>query len=202
MTPGFKYVRLVRAKGGRLCGEFSFCAGSSFIYTLSCRCVGTVPSLLYLNRAELIGRVGKDPVVRERSCHFSVATSFSFKDKEGKFVDRPNWTNVVVWVPHLIKICAEHLVKGTGVFVAGRLETTSYENKNDGNRRVYTTSIVAEQIIISSFGGRAARGDLAGSTPPASSYEKLMDKKTELANHGVAGAERQYDPDDGDDIPF
>lgn len=103
-----------------------------------------------LNRVQLIGNIGKDPEVRYTSggaavASFSVATNESWKDKEGNLQERTEWHNIVAW-NRLAEICGEYLKKGAKVYVEGRMQTRSYEDK-EGVKR-YTTEIVAGDLIM------------------------------------------------------
>ena len=108
-----------------------------------------------INKVILIGRLGQDPEVRYMTdgtavANFSIATSDEWKDKEtGEKRERTEWHRIVAW-RRLGEICGEYLSKGRQVYVEGRLQTRSWEDK-DGNKR-YTTEIVASDIQF--LGGR------------------------------------------------
>ena len=102
-----------------------------------------------LNKAQLIGNLGKDPELRHTGsgtavCSFSVATSDRFKDSSGEWQDKTEWHNVVVWAK-LAEICAQYLKKGSKVYIEGSLQTRSYEK--DGVTR-YSTEINARDMIM------------------------------------------------------
>jgi len=102
-----------------------------------------------LNRASLIGYLGRDPETRflpsgQRVVSFSVATDESFTDKDGSKQERVEWHSIVAFT-RLGEICTEYLKQGRQVFVEGRLRTREYEPKNgDGKRR--RTEIVASRV--------------------------------------------------------
>ncbi|MFZ5562425.1 MAG: single-stranded DNA-binding protein [Thermodesulfobacteriota bacterium] len=110
-----------------------------------------------VNKAIIIGRLGRDPEVRYTQdgravASFSVATSEEWKDKDsGDKKERTEWHRVVAF-GRLGEICGEYLAKGRLVYVDGRLQTRSWEK--DGVTR-YTTEIVASnmQILESKSGG-------------------------------------------------
>ena len=137
-----------------------------------------------INKAILIGRLGSDPEVRYTPsgvavANFSIATSDEWKDKDtGERKERTEWHRIVAW-RRLGEICGEYLAKGKQVYVEGRLQTRSWEDR-DGNKR-YTTEIVASDIQF--LGAR----DSAETVRPQISSTKDF--------QGVPG------PDD-DDIPF
>jgi single-strand DNA-binding protein len=105
-----------------------------------------------LNKAMLIGNLGKDPEVRftgdgKAVCKFSVATSESWIDAGGQKQERTTWHNVVVW-GKAGEACGKHLEKGSRVYLEGRIDNRSYEK--DGVTK-YITEIVAERVRFLSF---------------------------------------------------
>ena len=118
-----------------------------------------------LNKAMLIGNLGKDPELRYTAsgvavATFTIATNESWKDQDGNLQERTEWHNIVAW-RKLAEICGEWLKKGKKVYIEGRIQTRSYDDKNTGAKK-YITEIVAENMIMLD-GGRAAQGD----APPA-----------------------------------
>ncbi len=102
-----------------------------------------------LNRAELIGRLGRDPEVKSTTsgssvANFSIATTERWKDKQGQRQEKTEWHNIVAW-GYLATFAGEYLRKGRLVFVEGRLQTRSWEN--DGAKH-YKTEVVASKIQI------------------------------------------------------
>ena len=101
-----------------------------------------------VNKAFLLGRLGKDPETRYMAngtavCNFTVATSERWKDKDtGESRERTEW-HAVACFGRLAEICGEYLTKGSQVFVEGRLQTSSWEK--DGITR-YKTEIVASEM--------------------------------------------------------
>lgn len=99
----------------------------------------------------LIGNLGKDPELRYTTsgtavASFSVATNESWKDQDGNQQERTEWHNIVAW-KKLAEICAEWLKKGKKVYIEGRIQTRSYDDKNTGAKK-YITEIVAENMIM------------------------------------------------------
>jgi single-strand DNA-binding protein len=110
-----------------------------------------------LNRVELIGHVGKDPEIKYTSqgvplAKLSLATTSRQKDKAGEWNESTEWHHVVMW-GKLAELAAEHIKKGSHLFVEGKLQTTSWEDKKSGQKK-YMTQVVAEQFIL--LGGRPA----------------------------------------------
>ena len=101
-----------------------------------------------INKAMLIGRLGKDPEVRYTPdgtmvTNFNLATDEQWKDKNGEKAQRTEWHRIVTF-GKLAEICGNYLVKGKLVFVEGRIQTRSWEDK-DGVKR-FTTEIVASNM--------------------------------------------------------
>lgn len=111
-----------------------------------------------INKVLLIGNLGRDAETKftpsgASVTRFAVATSRSWKDQQtNEWKEETNWTNVVLWRQENL---ANYLTKGKQVYVEGRLQTRSYDDK-DG-KKVYATEVVAEEVIL--LGGR---GDGAG----------------------------------------
>ncbi len=103
-----------------------------------------------LNRAQIIGNLGKDPEVRTTStgksvANFSVATSSRWTDAGGQVQEKTEFHQVVVW-GKLAEICAQYLKKGSKVYIEGRLQTRDWQGE-DGVKR-YRTEIVADNMIM------------------------------------------------------
>jgi len=111
-----------------------------------------------INKAILIGNLGRDPEVRYTAdgravANFSIATSEKWKDKNtGEMVERTEWHNIVAW-GKLGEICGEYLSKGRQVYIEGRLQTRSWEK--DGVTR-YTTEVIASEMKM--LGARDSSG--------------------------------------------
>ena len=126
-----------------------------------------------LNKVMLIGRLGKDPEVKFTSsgtavCNFSLATSETFKDKSGEKQEKTEWHNVQLW-QKLAEIAGEYLIKGSLVYIEGRLQTRKWQDK-DGNDR-YTTEIVGERMQMLGSKGDSGRSDRTASGSQPSGYE-------------------------------
>ncbi len=121
-----------------------------------------------LNKVMLIGNLGKDPELRYTTsgvavATFSLATNESWKDQDGNQQERTEWHNIVAW-RKLAEICGEWLKKGKKVYIEGRIQTRSYDDKNTGTKK-YITEIVADNMIM--LDGGQGRQDSAGSSVPA-----------------------------------
>jgi single-strand DNA-binding protein len=118
-----------------------------------------------VNRVQLLGRLGKDPVLKHFSnenaiAEFPLATTENYKDKEGKWVEVTDWHNVKLPFKWLAERAEKYLKKGSLVFIEGKIKTRSYDDK-DGNKR-YITEIVAENLRMldkrESSGGAGEQG--------------------------------------------
>jgi single-strand DNA-binding protein len=103
-----------------------------------------------LNKVMVIGQVGRDPEMRympngKPVTSFSVATSRSWINSEGERCEETEWFNVVAW-GNLAEICKQHLRKGQQVYVEGRLQTRSWEDRE--GKRFFRTELVANEMII------------------------------------------------------
>jgi len=117
-----------------------------------------------LNRAQILGRLGKDVELRyttsgTATASLTVATSEKYKNKQsGEWEEKTEWHRVVLW-GRLAEVAGEYLAKGKQVLIEGRLQTRKWTDR-DGNER-YTTEIVGTNMQM--FGGGAnSKGD--GST--------------------------------------
>jgi single-strand DNA-binding protein len=100
------------------------------------------------NKVQLIGNLGKDPELRYTPsgaavATFPLATSEKRKNKDGEVVEKTEWHKIVTW-RLLAEHCHDYLLKGRLVFVEGKIQTRSYEDR-DGNKR-YVTEIIADQV--------------------------------------------------------
>ena len=134
-----------------------------------------------VNKVILVGNLGQDPESKHVSnsvvCQFTVATNESWNDKDGKKQERVEWHSIVTW-GKLAEICDKYLKKGRQVYVEGRLQIRSWEDKKDGSKR-YKTEVVASTVQFlgekegSKSGG--SRNDSSGSNygPPDSGYDDI-----------------------------
>jgi single-strand DNA-binding protein len=155
-----------------------------------------------LNRVQLIGNLGKDPEVKYTPsgtpvAKLTIATNERYKDKNGEWQDRTEWHNVVLW-QRLAEIAGEYLKKGGKVYVEGRLQTRSWDDKQT-NQKKYMTEIVANDLIL--LGGRgesAGEGSGGYSRGAAAGGGNNFDQRTPEHEPAPAGAA----PITDEDIPF
>jgi len=103
-----------------------------------------------VNKVILIGNLGKDPEVRSlesgvKVASFSLATTESYKNKEGQKVEQTEWHNIVMW-RGLAEVAEKYLKKGSQIFLEGKIRSRSWDDK-EGNKR-YTTEIIADTFTM------------------------------------------------------
>jgi single-strand DNA-binding protein len=109
-----------------------------------------------VNKAILVGHLGADPDMRytpsgQGVCELRIATSESWNDKNGQRQERTEWHRIVVWGKRA-EVCSKYLSKGRQVYVEGRIQTRSYDDK-EGHKR-YITEIIANDVQFLGGGGR------------------------------------------------
>src|SRR5271165_7457126 len=116
-----------------------------------------------VNKVILVGHLGRDAETKftpsgAAVTKFSVATNRRWKDQQsGEWKEETNWTNVSLWRAENL---APYLTRGKQVYVEGRLQTRSYDDK-DG-KKVYATDVVAEDVILLSGQGGGGQGSGGG----------------------------------------
>lgn len=154
-----------------------------------------------VNKAILVGNLGKDPELRYTAAGtavatFTLATTERFKNRNGDQQERTEWHNIVAWGP-LAEICGKYLSKGRQVYVEGRIQNRSYDDR-EGNKRYISEVVITEMQML----GRP--GEEAGGGRP-SSGRSGSPVAAGAATAGTATApggfeEPPFNPDD--DIPF
>jgi single-strand DNA-binding protein len=154
-----------------------------------------------VNKVILVGNLGKDPELRYTPAGaavatFSLATSERYKDKSGEMQEKTEWHNIVAW-RQLAEICGKYLHKGKQVYIEGRIQTRSYDDK-DGNKR-YITEIVADQMQML---GRV--GEENGGQTRAGGESRQSRPTSQTAARSTPAYEDFADPpfNPDDDIPF
>jgi single-strand DNA-binding protein len=120
-----------------------------------------------VNKVILIGNLGKDPEIKYTPsgvpvAKFSLATNERYKDKSGEWQDRTEWHNIVAW-QRLAEIVGDYVKKGSKIYVEGRLQTSSWEDKQSGEKK-YRTEVIAQDLVLldrrgdTDGEGRASRG--------------------------------------------
>jgi single-strand DNA-binding protein len=158
-----------------------------------------------LNRVQLIGNLGTDPEIKYTPqgtpvAKITIATNERFKDKSGEWQDRTEWHNVVLW-QRLAEIAGEYLKKGGKVYIEGRLQTRSWDDKTSGQKK-YMTEVVASDLILLGGRGEGGGGDYKESSRGAgastSGGGNNFDQRVPEPEHANAGS----GPITDEDIPF
>jgi len=147
-----------------------------------------------INKAILIGRLGKDPETRSTAggqtvARFSIATDEKFTDRNGEKQERTEWHNIVAW-GKLAEICGQYLRKGKLVYIDGSIRTDSWEDKETGQKK-YKTEIVAQNMKMLEKRGEDEGGSYSGG---GGSYTGAARKSS-----GPAPAPEL---EDDDEVPF
>jgi single-strand DNA-binding protein len=150
-----------------------------------------------INKVILVGNLGNDPEVRFSQsgtgvATMSIATSESWKDKNGEQQERTEWHRAKAF-GRLAEVCGEYLKKGMQIYVEGSLRTEKYTDKNGVER--YPVDIVIKEMQMLGGGKRDAAEDRGSQTSRGA------------ASPRPAPAQSTYPPDPGydgfaDDIPF
>jgi single-strand DNA-binding protein len=156
-----------------------------------------------VNKVILIGNLGKDPEVKYTPtgtafAKFSLATNERFKDKAGEWQDRTEWHNIVAW-QRLAEIVGEYVKKGSKLYIEGRLQTSSWDDKESGQKK-YKTEIVANDLVLlsgrgegDSEGGGGSRGFSRGaSAGGGGGYDQSQPASDDVSHAGITD----------EDIPF
>jgi single-strand DNA-binding protein len=138
-----------------------------------------------VNKVILVGNLGRDPEVRttpsgQPVAKFSLATNRRRKDKDGNRHDETEWHNIVCW-GRQAEIAGEYLSKGKQIYVEGRIQTSSWEDRQSGEKK-YRTEIICENFQM--LGTRGESGGGYRQEAPAA------------AGNDLGG------PPEDDDIPF
>ena len=156
-----------------------------------------------INKAIIVGHLGRDPEVRYAAngsaiANVSVATTDSWKDKQtGDRQDRTEWHRVVFF-NRLAEIAGEYLKRGSQVYIEGRLQTRKWEDK-DGHER-YTTEIVANDMQM--LGGRGDMGGGGGDSPSYGGGNRPSGGGGSRPQRQAPAAPAEPFDDFDDDIPF
>ncbi len=149
-----------------------------------------------VNKVVLLGRLGKDPVIKHFSdnnaiAEFSLATTENYKDKEGKWVELTDWHNIKLPSKWMAESAEKYLKKGSLVFIEGKIKTRSYDDK-DGNKK-YITEIVAETLrrLDKKEGSSSGVNEPGQNYAPQQQYNNTQNDSRPASNNNI-----------DDDLPF
>jgi single-strand DNA-binding protein len=156
---------------------------------------------MYINKAILIGNLTRDPEKRALPngtvvTSMALATNRVWKDRDGKKQESTDYHNVVVF-GRPAETAAQYLKKGQSVYVEGRIQTRSWDDK-DGTKK-YRTEIVADTVQFGAkAGGTGTYGADAGASSTSSAPDSVSSEPTDV------GGQIDYPTDDinPEDIPF
>ena len=151
-----------------------------------------------VNKVLLLGNVGKDPEIRSTAggmtiATFSLATADRQKDQQGTWQDKTEWHNLVAF-GRTAEIVRDYVKKGTQLFIEGKIQTRSWDDKDSGQKKYRTEILVNEMSLL---GGGPGRGEGAGSgggysRSNTASFDRTPSPQPDYADQGITD----------DDIPF
>lgn len=161
-----------------------------------------------VNKVMLLGNVGKDPEMRATAggmviAQLTLATADRAKDQTGNWVDKTEWHNLVCF-GRTAEIVRDYVKKGTQLFIEGKIQTRSWDDKESGQKRYRTEILVNDLSLLGGRGdregggssyGQAASGNSGGYSQRGNStatFDQRSNAMPEYANEGITD----------DDIPF
>ena len=169
------------------------------------------------NKVLLLGNVGKDPEIRATGggttvATFGLATAERTKDQQGNWVDKTEWHNVVAY-GRTAEIVRDYVKKGKELFIEGRLQTRSWDDKESGQKKSRTEIIVSEMTLLGGGargeGGAERTGSYANSGAQSGGYGSGGNYAGSRANTSSGGYAQQQPANDyadqgitDEDIPF
>jgi single-strand DNA-binding protein len=151
------------------------------------------------NKALLLGNVGKDPEIRSTNsgtivATFSLATADRQKDSSGNWTDRTEWHNLVAF-NRTAEVIRDYVKKGTQLFIEGKIQTRSWDDKVSGERKSRTEILIDELTLL---GNRQGGGDGSSGTQPRGNARQLSQSRASTNDEYGYTSEGITD----DDIPF
>jgi single-strand DNA-binding protein len=149
-----------------------------------------------VNKVILLGNVGKDPEIRSTGggtmvANFTLATSDRQKDAQGNWQDRTEWHNLVAFT-RLAEIVRDYVKKGSKLYVEGKIQTRSWDDKESGQKR-YRTEIIVNDLSLLSGREEGSSGGYGRGSSTAS-----FDQRPSVGQEDVAQSAEISD----EDIPF
>jgi single-strand DNA-binding protein len=151
-----------------------------------------------VNKVFLLGNVGKDPEIRTTPggmtvATFSLATAERAKDAQGNWADKTEWHNLVAF-QRTAEIVRDYVKKGTQVFVEGKIQTRSWDDKESGQKKYRTEILINELSLLGGGSGRSEGSSSSGgySSARSSSASSPSAPSNDYAEQGITD----------EDIPF
>jgi single-strand DNA-binding protein len=157
-----------------------------------------------VNKVILIGNLGKDPEVRamesgRKVANFPLATTETYKDRDGNKQEQTEWHNIVFWGP-IADTIERYLKKGNSIYVEGRIRTRTYQDKDNQTR--YITEIMGQNLTMlggsrsegsgGDYGSAQSGADSGGGYQKSAGQSSSQPQPTSFSNSGG----------DEDDLPF
>jgi single-strand DNA-binding protein len=154
-----------------------------------------------VNKVILLGNVGKDPEIRSTPngvmvANFTLATSDRFQDPQGNWQDRTEWHNLVTF-KRTAEIVRDYVKKGSKLYVEGKLQTRSWDDKESGQKRYKTEIVVFDLSLLSGRDEGSGGGGSSRSSSSAGSSASF-DQRSAAGHDDIS---QQAEISD-DDIPF
>jgi single-strand DNA-binding protein len=154
-----------------------------------------------VNKVILLGNVGKDPEIRSTPggtmvATFTLATSDRQKDPQGNWQDRTEWHNLVAF-QRTAEIIRDYVKKGTKLYVEGKIQTRSWDDKESGQKR-YRTEIIVNDLSLLSGRDEGSGAGAGGYSRSSSSSAASFDQRPAAGHDEFAQSTEISD----DDIPF
>jgi single-strand DNA-binding protein len=152
-----------------------------------------------VNKVFLLGNVGKDPEIRSTAggtmvASFSLATADRQKDAQGNWTDKSEWHNLVAF-SRTAEIVRDYVKKGTQLYIEGKIQTRSWDDKDSGQKKYRTEILVNEMTLLGKPGGGGSGESSGGgySKSSSTSYDQRQPASSpDYADVGITD----------DDIPF
>jgi len=150
-----------------------------------------------VNKVILLGNVGKDPEIRATAsgmtvANFSIATTDRIKGQDGQFTDKTEWHNLVAF-QRTAEIVRDYVKKGNKLYIEGRLQTSSWDDKTSGQKKYKTEIIVSDLSLLSGKGEGSGESSGGYSRSNTASYDqRTPSSQPDYADVGITD----------DDIPF
>jgi single-strand DNA-binding protein len=150
-----------------------------------------------VNKVILLGNVGKDPEIRSTPsgtmvANLTLATSDRFQDQQGAWQDRTEWHNLVAF-KRTAEIIRDYVKKGSKLYVEGKIQTRSWDDKETGAKRYRTEIIVNDMSLLSGRdetsggGGGYSRGSSSSydQRPQSSGGGDALTHSTEISDEDI-----------------
>jgi single-strand DNA-binding protein len=149
-----------------------------------------------VNKVFLLGNVGKDPEIRSTAggtmvASFSLATADRQKDAQGNWTDKSEWHNLVAF-NRTAEIIRDYVKKGTQLYIEGKIQTRSWDDKDSGQKKYRTEILVNEMTLLGKPGGGESNSGGYSKSNTTSYDQRTPASQPDYADVGITD----------DDIPF